>query len=208
MNSRLTHLLPADVYEHLLERLRETLPPPPTNSAEDLARRDEAAIARILELSPANAAEASLATLYILVFEHGKECLRLAEQPGMSPRLAMQNRRLADSMMRQAQKMLGTLRKMQAFRRKRDADPEARERAAQTERTVLALLTQALSEQPAPAAPVKASPVPAPPQVQQKPKPAEQARLDLRTIDPRKTTLKRDSKGRFLIIMPEQPGIH
>jgi len=51
--------LPADAYWQLIRTLRLTLPPPATDSPDDLARRDHAAIARIAALAPANAAEPS-----------------------------------------------------------------------------------------------------------------------------------------------------
>jgi hypothetical protein len=120
--------------------------------------------------------------------------------------LAMQCRKQANSMMRQAQKMLGLLLEMQAFRQKRDADPKSRERAAQAQRSALALMTQALLQQPAPTAITEPSSSPSP--ARPKPGAAEQHRSDHITIDPRKTTVIRDSQGRLSIIMPEQPGIH
>jgi hypothetical protein len=198
MKRDFTHQLPPHVFDYLVDTLHQTLPRPPNSTPEDLARRDEAAIARILELSPANAVEADLAASYVVSLEHGKDCLRLAEQPGMSPQLAAKCRRQSDSMIREGQRALRLLLKMQASRRKRDADPKERERAAREERSVLALLTRALAEV------TQASNE----QARPKPQAAERPRIDLATINPQKTTLIRDSKGRISIIMPEQAGLH
>ena len=56
-----TLLLPRDYYYQLIHTLRAALPPPVTDSLEDLARRDNAAIAQVAALLPATADEASLA---------------------------------------------------------------------------------------------------------------------------------------------------
>lgn len=63
--TNLADQLPAQVYHHLIHTLRHSLPPPLTDSPEDLARRNHAAIARIAALAPANAAEAEGAALYV-----------------------------------------------------------------------------------------------------------------------------------------------
>ncbi len=76
--------LMADVYHDLIHKLRRALPSPLTDSPEDLARRDRAAIAKIAALHPANAAEADIAALYVGASEQWKECLRLAQQPERS----------------------------------------------------------------------------------------------------------------------------
>jgi len=62
--------LPADAYWQLIRTLRLTLPPPLTDSPEDLTRRDHAVIARIAALAPANAAEADLAAQFVAASEH------------------------------------------------------------------------------------------------------------------------------------------
>src|SRR5271163_2842320 len=125
--------LPADTYYYLIHSLCLTLPSPPTHSPEDLARRNDSAIARIAALCPANAAEADIAALYVAASEQWKECLRLAQQPEMSLLGTMKCRAQANSMMRQAQGALRLLLRMQATRQKLEANPEAGDRAAWTE---------------------------------------------------------------------------
>jgi hypothetical protein len=53
-------LLPRDAYYQLVHSLRGLLPPPVTDTPEDEARRDNAAIAQVACLLPASAAEATL----------------------------------------------------------------------------------------------------------------------------------------------------
>src|SRR5256885_1162821 len=72
--------LPADAYYHLVRVLRPALPPPRGDSAEELLRRDHAAIARIAALAPGNSAEADIAAQYVAASEQWKDCLRLAQR--------------------------------------------------------------------------------------------------------------------------------
>ena len=67
----LTLQLPRDTYYQLVHTLCASLPPPVTDTPEDLARRDNAAIAQVASLLPANADEANLAVH--LVCWHEKE---------------------------------------------------------------------------------------------------------------------------------------
>ncbi len=110
--------LPADAYSELIRTLRLALPPPLADSSENLTRRDHAAIARIAALTPANAAEADLAALYVAASEQWKDCLRLVQQPDISEDWAMKCRAQANSMMRQAQSALRLLLRLQAARQK------------------------------------------------------------------------------------------
>ena len=81
----LAYQLPADAYYQLVRTLRLTLPPPLTDSAEDLRRRDHAAIAAIAALAPANAAEAGLAASFVAASEQWKDCLRLVHASETTP---------------------------------------------------------------------------------------------------------------------------
>ena len=159
----LTAQLPADAYYQLIHTLRLTLPPPLTDSPEDLARRDHAAIARIAALHPANATEADLAGLYVAASEQWKDCLRLALQPELTTSWVMKCRAQANAMMRQAQSALRLLLRMQATRQKTEADNEACDRAAWVEHCAIGMMVQALSPQAAPAEIAEArAPEPAP----------------------------------------------
>src|SRR5205823_9282503 len=90
-----------NAYYHLIRTLRLTLPPPPGDSAEDLLRRDHAAIARIAALAPANAAEADVAAQFVAASEQWKDCLRLAQAPETTPEWVAKCRAQAASMIRQ-----------------------------------------------------------------------------------------------------------
>jgi hypothetical protein len=56
--------LPRDAYWQLIHTLHTSLPPPLTDTPDDLAHRDNAAIAQVSGLLPANAAEAHLAAQF------------------------------------------------------------------------------------------------------------------------------------------------
>src|SRR5271163_3902339 len=138
--------LPANTYHYLLHTLRQTLPSPLTDNPEELARRDRALIACIAALQPANAAEADIAALYVAASEQAKDCLRLVQKPDTSFYWVEKCRAQATSMMRQARGNLSLLLRMQAARRKTEANSEARDRAAWTEHCATKLMTEALSE--------------------------------------------------------------
>jgi hypothetical protein len=143
--------LPANTYHYLLHTLRKCVPSSPTDSLEDLARRDHALIACIAALQPANAAEADIAALYVAASEQAKDSLRLIQNPDASFYCIEKCRAQAASMMRQARGNLSLLLRMQATRRKTEADNEARDRAAWAEHCAAKLMTEALSEKPRPA---------------------------------------------------------
>ncbi len=173
-HTNLADQLPADVYYQLIHSLCPTLPAPLTDSPEDLARRNRAAIARIAALCPANAAEADVAAQHVAASEQWKDSLRLAQEADTTSYWAQKCRAQANSMMRQANSALRLLLRMQAAREKRETNSEARDRAAWTEHCAIALMAQALSPQPAP--PPIAEPPPPASQPQREPEPAEQPR--------------------------------
>jgi hypothetical protein len=79
----LSLLLPRDAYHHLAHTLRGSLPPPLADTPEDLARRDNAAIAEAASLLPINASEAALAAQFVAANAQAMDCLRLAQDPAM-----------------------------------------------------------------------------------------------------------------------------
>jgi hypothetical protein len=143
--------LPVDAYYHLVRTLRLILPPPgPNPTPEDFARRDHAAIARIAALAPANAAEADLAAQFVAASEQWKDCLALAQAPETSPAWQLKCRAQALGMMRQSQSALRLLLRLQAARRKLEANTEACDRLAWTEHCALRLMAEALAQPPHP----------------------------------------------------------
>ena len=147
----LDYRLPGEAYYHLIRMLRLALPPPPTDSAEALLRRDHAAIARIAGLCPADAAEADVAAQFVAAAEQWKECLRLAQEPETTREWAAKCRAQAAGMMRQSNSALRLLLRLQDARRKLEADNAACGRLAWIEHVAAALMAEALSAQAAPA---------------------------------------------------------
>jgi hypothetical protein len=141
---------PGNDYYYLVHTLCQGLPDPLTDSPEDLARRNDAAIAEVAALCPANLVEAKVAVLHVAASEHALRALREAVQPDISLLGAMKCRAQANSMMRQSQGALRLLLRMQAARQKTEANAEARDRAAWAEHCALNLMTEALSPPKAP----------------------------------------------------------
>ena len=141
--------LPVAAYHQLIRTLRLTLPPPLSDSPEDLRRRDHAAIARIAALAPASAAEADLAGTFVAASEQWKDCLRLAQEPGTTAEWAAKCRAQALTMMRQATGALRLMLRIQESRRKLEADPAACNSLAWTEHCAAGFMLEALAFQPA-----------------------------------------------------------
>jgi len=156
--------LPADGYWQLMNSLRPALPPPLGDAPEDLVRRDNAVIATIAGLAPANAAEAGVAGQHVVASEHWKNCMRLSLQPGTTPEWAMKLRAQGTVMMREANSALGVLRRMQRERRRVEADDVTCDRVARIEHYATIQMAEALANPPAPRA-AKPDPVEPQPEV-------------------------------------------
>jgi hypothetical protein len=118
--------LSEDVCHRLIHTLR-TAVPPVSDTPEDHARRDNAAIAHVACLHPANADEADLAALCIAAGVQAMDCLRLARQYHGDPAFILKCTAQAASMLRQARAMRSLLQRVQAERRKRTTAPTQRE---------------------------------------------------------------------------------
>jgi hypothetical protein len=140
----LTLQLPRDTYYQLIHTLRAALPPPVTDTPEDLVRRDNAAIAQVAALFPATADEAGLATTYVAANAQAMDSLRLARQYPDDPNFILKFTAQSANMMRQARATWSLLLRVQAERRKREADNAATDRAAWTEHCAIGLMAQAL----------------------------------------------------------------
>jgi hypothetical protein len=151
--------LPRDTYYQVAQTLHALLPPPITNNPEDEARRDNAAIALVASLLPANADEANLAMQYALACAQAQECVRLSR---LHPDDAVHVLHCTDkmtSMMRQARGFRSLLQRAQAARSKREKDGVALNSANWTEHGVIGLMADALGRTPpAPPAPVPVEP--------------------------------------------------
>jgi hypothetical protein len=166
--------LPRDMYYQLIHTLCAALPPPVSSSPEDRTRRDNAAIAQIACLLPANADEANLAAQYVAASAQALDCLRLArEHPSDAP-VALKCTAQSANMMRQARGARSLLMRAQAQREKREADNASLDKAAWLEHCTVGLMADALRRtapapvaeppppQSAPLAPLQAEPQPDP----------------------------------------------
>jgi hypothetical protein len=144
----LTYQLPRDIYYQLVHTLRGALPPPVTNSAEDLTRRDNAAIAEVACLLPANAEEADLAAQYVAANAQAMDCLRLAREHAADLARVLQCTAQSANMMRQARGARSLLLRVQAAREKREANNVATDKAAWIEHCAIGLMADALGRTP------------------------------------------------------------
>jgi len=155
-------LLSRATYYQLVHTLRGVLPPPVTDTPEDAAHRDCAAIAHVASLLPANPDEANLAAQYVAASAQALDCQRLARQYPADPELILKCHAQSASMMRQARSWRLALLRAQAAREKREADTAAHDAATHTEQRALGLMADALARTPpAPAAtkPPKPDPI-------------------------------------------------
>lgn len=134
-----------DTYYQVVHTLRGLLPPPVTDTPEDLARRDNAAIAHVASLLPANADEAHLASQHVAANAYAMDCLRVAREYATADHsFFLRCNAWAVSMMRQSRSARALLLRVQAERRTREADHAAADRAAWTEHCAIELMTDAL----------------------------------------------------------------
>jgi hypothetical protein len=143
----LTLQLPRDVYHQVIHTLRAALPPV-TDAPEDLVHRDNAAIAMVASLLPANADETNLAAQYAAASAHAIECLRQAQEHRANLPIFLKCEAQADRMQRQARGFTALLLRVQAERRKRETDNVATDRAAWTEHCAIGLMADALGRTP------------------------------------------------------------
>ena len=141
--------LPSSLYLELAHTLRKNLPAPVTDSPEDAARRDRAAIELAASLLPASSDEANFAALYVAASTQALDCLRLARLYPNDPTVVLKCTAQCASMMRQARAFRTMLDRAQTARRKREAAPDA----DATEQQALALVADALAQAPPPEPP-------------------------------------------------------
>jgi hypothetical protein len=110
--------LSPDISRDILDTLIETLPHPDVTTPENYAARDEAAIAAVAALEPADIIEAHMAIMIVAADAHAQVCLRLADRPGADERRC---RKVAASMARQVETLRRDLRKHQVSRVKAGA---------------------------------------------------------------------------------------
>jgi hypothetical protein len=153
--------LPRDLYWLVLHTLRGLLPPPDTNAPDAESRRDHAAIALVASMLPGNAEEADLASRCVGHAAYGMHCLRQARAHRNDLSAFLKCNAQAASMERRAQSGRSLLQRLQAERRKREADPAAAGKAEWIEHCAIGLMADAL-DQPTPTAAADPSPAPRP----------------------------------------------
>jgi hypothetical protein len=140
--------LPPATYYQILHTLRGLLPPPVTDTPEDHARRDDAAIAQVAAMLPVNADEAHLAAQCVAARAHAADCLRLARQHEPDTACFVRYTAQAARMTREANSSRGLLLRLQTERRKRETDRAAADSAAWTEHCAIGWMTQAATGAP------------------------------------------------------------
>jgi hypothetical protein len=133
----------------LIHTLHTSLPPPPGDDPETIARRDRDAIAQVASLLPVTAAEARLAARFVAADARAHECLRLAGLYPTDVAQVLKCHAQAATMWRQSDSALRALQRMQAARCKRDTDPAAASQAAWTEHCAQGFIADALHGGPA-----------------------------------------------------------
>ena len=193
----LTLQLPRDTYYQLVHTLCASLPPPVTDTPEDLARRDNAAIAQVASLLPANADEANLAVQYVATSAQSMLCLQLAREYATADHAYfLKFSALAVGMMRQARSARSLLLRVQAARQKREADNAGADKAAWTEHCAIGLMTDALGRTPPPATAEPPPPQAALPTEEAEPQSGPAAEADqYALIYPRRAALIRSLGG-------------
>ena len=81
-------LLPREAFHEIVLILRAALPPPLIDDPAEWARRDNAAMATVASLQPANAAEGRLAAQFVAADAYAMDCLRLAQLRRREPDIA------------------------------------------------------------------------------------------------------------------------
>jgi hypothetical protein len=140
--------IPDTIAREIYAELCRSLPPPPDETPERRAIREQHAMISVAHLLPANAAEADIAAQIVAAQFHARDALQAASRhiPGPDPGARIDPDELrrcraqAASMMRQADSGIRTLLRMQAAREKAEdaARPAAMERAGYWFRSVTA----------------------------------------------------------------------
>ena len=133
-------------YRHLTRDLRRALPPPRIEAERE--DRDKAAIAQVAALQPGNTAEFEHGALFVVASARAKHSLACADEPGPPPAIALKLTSQANHMMRQANAATRSLLRLQAARRKIEADPQAYDRGERIEHHMTVLMTGAIADQP------------------------------------------------------------
>ena len=131
-------LLPQEAFTEIILVLRAGLPSQLTEPPAELERRTRAAMAAVGALLPATAFEGRLAAQAVVADAWAMDCLRLARERQLELEVARRCQLQAASMMREGKSALRALEKLQAARRKREADDVAANQATVAQTQALA----------------------------------------------------------------------
>ena len=142
-------LLPRDAFAEIILVLRGGLPPPGLDdpdqmTPQDWARRDRAAMAAVASLQPENAAEGRLAARFVVADAWSLDCLRLARERRHEPDVAQKCKAQAMSLMRESNRAMSLLLRLQAARRAIETDAAEADRAAWVEHNAGVAMGEAL----------------------------------------------------------------
>ncbi len=142
-------LLPRDAFAEIILVLRGALPPPGLDDPDamawqDWARRDRAAMAAVAALLPENAAEGRLAARFVVADAWSMDCLRLARERRHEPDIAQKCAAQAMSLMRESNRAVSLLLRLQAARRRTEKDAAEADRAAWVGHSAAAAMGEAL----------------------------------------------------------------
>ena len=161
--SSVTIQLSRDFYYLIVDALRGAVPPPAAQSPEDIARRDNAIIAAVASLRPANPDQILLAAQYVAASLRALSCIEEAhEHPTDGTHQKRCNAQSA-LMMRQSRGFRAMLRQLQQDTERTAQNPAARDADDKVEQATVALMSEVLTTAPVPSRPVLATPLPARP---------------------------------------------
>ena len=144
--------LNAAIYRDIVYRLHKELPPPDTTDPELIDQIIETAIADIASMLPANGDEARIAVRTVIADARADECARHARGLTNDYAAAMKCLAQANHFARTANASRALLHRVQAARRKHEADLAKCQKDAWTEEAVITSLAEAHRDirQPAP----------------------------------------------------------
>ena len=117
---------------------------PDQMTPQDWARRDRAAVAAVAALQPENAAEGRLAARFVVADAWSLDCLRLARERRHEPDVAQKCKAQAMSLMRESNRAMSLLLRLQAARRLIEKEAAEADRAAWIEHNAGAAMGEAL----------------------------------------------------------------
>jgi hypothetical protein len=147
----ITIQLTRDFYYLIVDALRGAVPPPASRSTDDIARRDNALIAGVASLRPANADQVLLAVQYVAASLRSLHCIEEAHEFPADDANRKKCTAQSALMMRQARGARAMLAQFQRQDAERVArNPAAIDADAKLEQATVTLMAEALAIAPSP----------------------------------------------------------